>query len=86
MKHLQSACIYFSFTKNSFAFVSACSDKRCASCNSSLAECDKCFPGYSMLLDSFNITTKCVRDCPKKHEKKVIDGTSICIIQKQQGN
>ena len=76
----------FQLYKSSFAFVSACSDKRCASCNSSLAECDECFPGYSMLLDSFNITTECVRDCPKKHEEKVIDGKSVCIRRKKQGN
>jgi len=56
----------------------SCSDRRCSKCDSSLSECNKCFPGYAKVLDAFNITTECVRSCPNKHKESTLNGTRIC--------
>ena len=64
----------------------ACADRRCASCSVSLAECDKCYPGYSMLLDAFNITLECVRVCPTGYKTEIINKTKLCIPKKDAGN
>nr|XP_004211296.1 unnamed protein product [Hydra vulgaris] len=57
----------------------ACLDSRCASCKSSIAECDRCLHPYHLLLDSYNISQECVHKCPTDYITQKVNETSYCV-------
>ena len=63
----------------------ACADSRCGLCDASITECTKCKAGFSLMLDAANISTECVRYCPKDYVMQKINGASTCIKEQEKG-
>ncbi|XP_066930665.1 proprotein convertase subtilisin/kexin type 5-like isoform X2 [Clytia hemisphaerica] len=62
----------------------ACSDARCGSCEASISECERCRPGFSLMLDAKNISTECVRYCPKGYTTETINGAQVCTKEEER--